>query len=48
MEDQIRAEEALLETPLTCESCYQGMLIRIDHMKVRLPNGETSMREIVR
>ena len=37
----------LRETPLTEETVFRGKLIDISHMEVALPNGKTSMREIV-
>ncbi len=39
--------EALRETPLSREKVFLGKLIDVSHMQVRLPNGETALREIV-
>ena len=37
----------LREVPLSEEVVYRGGLVSISEMKVRLPNGRTSLREIV-
>ena len=37
----------LRETPLSDETVFQGVLIDISHMQVRLPNGQTALREVV-
>lgn len=38
----------LTETVLETETIYEGRLVRLYRATVRLPNGETSIREIVR
>lgn len=38
----------LTETVLGTETIYEGRLVRLYRATVRLPNGETSIREIVR
>lgn len=37
----------LREIPVSQETVFEGILIHVNHMKVKLPNGETSQREIV-
>ena len=37
----------LREIPISEKPVFDGLLIRVSHMQVRLPNGETSQREIV-
>ena len=37
----------LREVPLTDKPMFQGVLIDVSHMQVRLPNGETALREVV-
>ena len=37
----------LRETPLSDETVFQGVLIDVSHMQVRLPNGRTALREVV-
>lgn len=39
--------EELRETPLSSEKVFHGALIDVSHMQVRLPNGETALREVV-
>ena len=36
------------ETPLSDELVFQGTLIDVSHMTVRLPNGREALREVVR
>ena len=48
MNRQFQEEDALKEVPVSCEKCFEGILFQVDHVKVSLPNGKTSMREIVR
>ncbi len=38
----------LTETTLETRTIYEGRLVRLYRLTVRLPNGETSVREIVR
>lgn len=38
----------LRETPLSDETVFKGALIDVSHMQVRLPDGRTALREIVR
>lgn len=40
--------DPLTETVLDTETIYEGKLVRLYRVTVRLPNGETSFREIVR
>lgn len=40
--------DPLTETVLETETIYDGKLVRLDRVTVRLPNNETSYREIVR
>lgn len=40
-------DELLLETPISEETKFHGILIDVSHMTVRLPNGRTAQREIV-
>ncbi|MEG0740709.1 MAG: NUDIX hydrolase [Clostridia bacterium] len=37
----------LRETPLNDQPVFEGVLIDVSHMQVRLPNGETALREVV-
>ncbi len=37
----------LIETPIERERVFNGILINVDHMTVRLPDGRTAAREIV-
>ncbi len=37
----------LREVPLSDETKFNGVLIDVSHMQVRLPNGHTALREIV-
>ena len=37
----------LRETPLSDETVFQGVLIDVSPMQVRLPNGRTALREVV-
>jgi len=41
-------DEALRETFLSSQEIYPGKIIRVEKWQVRLPNGETALREIVR
>lgn len=41
-------DAGLREIPLSDDPVFNGILIDVSHMRVRLPNGETAMREIVR
>ena len=41
-------DDALLEIPQDKETMFRGALIDVEHMRVRLPNGKTALREIVR
>lgn len=38
----------LSETPIACQTLYEGKIIRVERMDVRLPDGRVSKREIVR
>ena len=38
----------LREIPMGEETVFQGVLINVSHMQVKLPDGRTSLREIVR
>lgn len=38
----------LTEIPLTCETLYDGKIIRVERMDVRLYDGRVSKREVVR
>ncbi len=38
----------LIETPLACQTLYEGKIIRVERMDVRLSDGRVSKREIVR
>lgn len=40
-------DQNLREVPQTEETVFQGILIDVSHMQVRLPNGQTAVREIV-
>lgn len=40
--------DSLTETVLDTETIYDGKLVHLSRMTVRLPDGETSIREIVR
>ena len=40
-------DELLLETPISEETKFEGILIDVSHMTVRLPDGRTALREIV-
>lgn len=40
-------ESQLKEIPLTDETVFEGALIDVSHMQVRLPDGRTALREIV-
>lgn len=40
-------ETTLRETPISDETVFEGRLINVSHMQVRLPDGRTAMREIV-
>lgn len=40
-------KDRLLEVPLEDETVFQGRLIRVSHMQVRLPDGRQALREIV-
>ena len=49
MEDKTMIkDEALREKFLSSEEIYPGKIIRVEKWQVELPNGDTSMREIVR
>ena len=39
--------DKIRECPISEENKFNGILINVGHMKVTLPNGKTSMREIV-
>ena len=41
-------DEDILETPLTEKVVFEGALIDVSHMTVRLPNGREALREVVR
>lgn len=41
-------DRELTEEFLSTETVFRGKLIEVDHWKVRLPNGETALREVVR
>ncbi len=41
-------EEAIREEVLSEETRFDGVLIRVEHWRVRLPNGKTALREVVR
>ena len=36
----------LTETFLDSEVVYPGVIIRLEHWQVKLPNGETALREV--
>ncbi len=38
----------LVETPIACERVFEGGLLKVDRVTVRLPNGRTSTREMIR
>ena len=38
----------LREVPLSEKEMFHGVLIDVTHMQVRLPNGQTALREVVR
>ena len=38
----------LREVPLSEKEMFHGVLIDVSHMQVRLPNGHTALREVVR
>lgn len=40
-------DERLIETPISSETKFEGILIDVSHMTVRLPDGRTALREIV-
>ncbi len=40
-------DQSLREIPQSEEIVFQGILIDVSHMQVKLPNGETAAREIV-
>lgn len=40
-------DQSLREVPLSEKMVFNGILIDVSHMQVRLPNGETAAREIV-
>ena len=40
-------DTSLREIPLSDETVFEGILIDVSHMQVRLPNGNTAAREIV-
>ena len=37
----------LREIPLRDETVFQGILVRVSHMQVKLPDGRTALREII-
>ena len=37
----------LREVPLSEKPMFEGVLIDVSHMQVRLPNGQTALREVV-
>lgn len=39
-------DKALREEVLNRETVYPGVIIRLEHWQVRLPNGETALREV--
>lgn len=39
-------EQQLTETFLDSQVVYPGVIIRLEHWQVRLPNGETALREV--
>lgn len=39
-------DKALREEVLSRETVYPGVIIRLEHWQVRLPNGETALREV--
>lgn len=41
-------EQRLREVPVSEETVFQGALIDVSHMQVRLPDGRIALREIVR
>lgn len=41
-------DELLLETPIDDKLVFKGALIDVTHMTVRLPDGRTALREVVR
>lgn len=38
----------LREIPIDEKTVFQGILIDVSHLRVKLPNGETALREVVR
>lgn len=40
-------DSSLRELPLSRRTVFEGILINVDHMTVKLPNGSTAAREIV-
>lgn len=40
------SDQSLTEEVLSKEVVYNGVVIRLEHWQVRLPNGETGLREI--
>ena len=39
-------EEQLMETVISKEVVYPGVILRLEHWQVRLPNGHTALREV--
>ncbi len=39
-------DKALREEVLSRETVYPGVIVRLEHWQVRLPNGETALREV--
>ena len=42
------SDQDIREVPLSDELVFHGALIDVTHMQVRLPNGKTALREVVR
>ena len=41
-------DDALRETFLSGEEVFHGKLINVEHWQVRLPDGQTALREVVK
>lgn len=46
--DAIMDDKQLCEEVLSRETVYPGVIIRLEHWQVRLPNGEPALREVAR
>lgn len=43
----MESDQELREIPLSEATVFEGILINVSHMQVRLPNGQTATRELV-